>query len=163
MPSLSTFVPLPRGSPLPTHQQWLEPAKCYVMLTCSSPSFLSTFIIKPSPFYWCYVDLPLSQFLFLILLHGIGSSVQTNMAQEKIHEWKISWNLMINCQAWEQQLLKSLPWGSSRNPTWTRCQFSESTSSKPKNSQRATDPRQKKIVVGQLIQDRDSKDLASRC
>ena len=51
---------------------------------------------------------------------------------------------MINCQAWEQQLLKSLPWGSSRNPTWTRCQFSESTSSKPKNSQRATDPRQKK-------------------
>ena len=56
---------------------------------------------------------------------------------------------MINCQAWEQQLLKSLPWGSSRNPTWTRCRFSESTSSKPKNSQRATDPRQK-IVVGQL-------------
>ena len=50
---------------------------------------------------------------------------------------------MINCQAWEQQLLKSLPWGSSRNPTWTRCQFSESTSSKPKNSQRATDPSQK--------------------
>ena len=50
---------------------------------------------------------------------------------------------MINCQAWEQQLLKSLPWGSSRNPTWTRCQFSESTSSKPKNSQRASDSRQK--------------------
>ena len=50
---------------------------------------------------------------------------------------------MINCQAWVQQLLKCLPWGSSRNPTWTRCQFSESTSSKPKNSQRATDPSQK--------------------
>ena len=162
MPSLSTFVPLPRGSPLPTHQQWLEPAKCYVMLTCSSPSFLSTFIIKPSPFYWCYVDLPLSQFLFLILLHGIGSSVQTNNPRK---------------HAWLKTCVKS--WWSIAKPENNNCSkaFREAvleTQHEPvANSRRAHHPsprilreqliQVKKTVVGQLIQDRNSKDLAPRC
>ena len=121
------------------NNDWSLPS---AMLTCSSPSFLSTFIIKPSPSYWCYVDLLLSQFLFLILLHGIGSSVQTNDPRK---------------HAWIKTYIKS--WWSIAKPENINCSkaFLEAvleTQHEPvANSRRAHHP-SPRILREQLIQDK---------